>query len=60
VEIKMEDVPLKSRMTSLLQSSKESMQDLNKLDEEVRCSILHLIINHSTLKTDRPARAITP
>ena len=36
VEIKMEDAPMKSRMTSMLQASKESMQDLAKLDEEVR------------------------
>jgi SWI/SNF-related matrix-associated actin-dependent regulator of chromatin subfamily D len=47
VEIKMEDVPLKSRMTSLLQSSKESMQDLNKLDEEVRHSIHHTSSSHT-------------
>jgi hypothetical protein len=35
VEIKTEDVPLKSRITVMLQSSKDSAQDLSKLDEEV-------------------------
>ena len=35
VEVKLEDSTLKSRTTAMLQMSKESAQDLTKLDEEV-------------------------
>lgn len=35
IEIKIEDTTLKSRMAVIVQSSKESMQDLSKLDDEV-------------------------
>lgn len=35
VEVKTEDGALKSRMTAMLQTSKETIQDAAKLDEEV-------------------------
>ncbi|KAH7882708.1 hypothetical protein F5I97DRAFT_1939301 [Phlebopus sp. FC_14] len=35
IEIKMEDTALKSRMAVTVQTSKESMQDLSKLDDEI-------------------------
>ncbi|KIJ64303.1 hypothetical protein HYDPIDRAFT_112289 [Hydnomerulius pinastri MD-312] len=35
IDIKMEDVNLKSRMAVTVQSSKESLQDLSKLDDEI-------------------------
>lgn len=36
VEVKTEDGALKNRMTAMLQTSKETIQDAAKLDEEVR------------------------
>ncbi|KAG9312916.1 SWI/SNF complex 60 kDa subunit [Chiua virens] len=35
IEVKMEDTTVKNRMAVIVQSSKESVQDLGKLDEEV-------------------------
>ena len=35
IEVKMEDTAVKSRMAVIVQSSKESTQDLGKLDDEV-------------------------
>ncbi|TFK69202.1 SWI/SNF complex 60 kDa subunit [Pluteus cervinus] len=35
VEVKIEDAALKSKMTVMLQSTKESIQALNKIDEEI-------------------------
>lgn len=41
IEVKMEDTTVKNRMAAIVQSSKESTQDLNKLDDEVNpCAIL--------------------
>jgi SWI/SNF-related matrix-associated actin-dependent regulator of chromatin subfamily D len=36
VDVKTEDGAMKSRMTTMVQTSKESAQELTKLDEEVR------------------------
>jgi SWI/SNF-related matrix-associated actin-dependent regulator of chromatin subfamily D len=36
VEVRTEDVTMKNRMTTMVQASKESAQELTKLDEEVR------------------------
>ena len=38
IEVKMEDTTVKNRMTAIVQSSKESAQDLSKLDDEVGSS----------------------
>lgn len=38
VEVKTEDGAMKNRMTTMVQTSKESAQELTKLDEEVRTS----------------------
>lgn len=40
IEVKMEDTVVKSRMAVIVQSSKESTQDLSKLDDEVDSSAL--------------------
>jgi SWI/SNF-related matrix-associated actin-dependent regulator of chromatin subfamily D len=40
VEIKTEDGAMKNRMTTMVQTSKESAQELTKLDEEVGTSLL--------------------
>ncbi|KAG6336738.1 hypothetical protein ID866_2343 [Astraeus odoratus] len=40
IEVKMEDTALKSRMAVIVQSTKDSMQDLNKLDDEVGTTVL--------------------
>jgi hypothetical protein len=40
IDIKMEDTSLKSRMAVIVQSSKESTQDLGKLDDEVNYSTM--------------------
>jgi hypothetical protein len=60
VEIKTEDVPLKSRITVMLQSSKESAQDLSKLDEEVSPMSKHTLqrLNLPRVHTDRPPRTV--
>jgi SWI/SNF-related matrix-associated actin-dependent regulator of chromatin subfamily D len=42
VEVKTEDGAMKSRMTNVMQTSKESAQELTKLDEEVRNTSLLL------------------
>ena len=42
VEIKTEDGAMKSRMNTVMQTSKESAQELTKLDEEVRNTSLLL------------------
>lgn len=38
IEVKMEDTAVKNRMAVIVQSSKESTQDLSKLDDEVESS----------------------
>ena len=40
IEVKMEDTAVKSRMAVIVQSSKESTQDLGKLDDEVGSSVM--------------------
>lgn len=42
VQVKMEDTTLKGRMTALIQTNKETAQQLNKLDEEVGPIALYL------------------
>lgn len=39
IEVKMEDTSLKNRIMVTVQSSKDSMADLTKLDDEVRFSL---------------------
>jgi SWI/SNF-related matrix-associated actin-dependent regulator of chromatin subfamily D len=36
VEVRTEDIVMKNRMTTMVQTSKDSVQELTKLDEEVR------------------------
>lgn len=41
IEVKMEDTSLKSRMATIIHPTKDSIQDLSKLDEEVTFSAQH-------------------
>lgn len=58
IEVKMEDTSLKNRIMVTVQSSKDSMSDLTKLDDEVTSTSLGSILSLMTLITDRPAGAI--
>ena len=40
IEVKMEDTTVKNRMAVIVQSSKESTQDMSKLDDEVDSSVI--------------------
>jgi len=44
IEVKMEDMTLKNRIMVTVQSSKDSMSDLSKLDDEVTSTSFRLII----------------
>lgn len=60
VEVKTEDGAMKNRMTTMVQTSKESAQELTKLDEEVRSFFFFNILRLLTRIIDCIARTITP
>jgi len=61
IEVKMEDTSLKNRMAVTLQASKDSIQDLSKLDDEVTFSFPQdwLLLKPLFLFPDRPSFPIS-
>src|ERR1700760_355786 len=58
VEVKTEDVVMKNRMATMVLASKESSQELAKLDEEVTASCFLCFRKVTNLLTDRLTHTI--
>lgn len=59
IEVKTEDVVMKNRMTTMVLASKESSQELTKLDDEVIAACLLCTVRGIDLSfSDRPTYAV--